>query len=936
MEHGMRWFLICLTLTFSHGVLRTQPPEKPAASRAVADLLRSPRETIRTLYFSQIAYDFIPAVIDDAVACLELSGHPGITDAEAVLMALDLEAILNDIDLPVNSAPEHPEGDTVIAHDSEGFRIVLQRGMDGLWRFDRDTVGRIPAMKRAMLIRVRNRQSEVASLRPGFTDAGTTMRRFFTNVFGGDFYGAANALDLSGLTPEERRERGPFLAQQLAFVIQRRGWVYFQEVASNPLAPPYTWNADRTGRIMIQRVPQSDGKDAWLFSRQTIQSLPRMYEATRSLPPDPRYVRLGVAVESPGGDASAGRKAPASVPAHLGSPREVLKGFFKAMDEADTNDARVRDSLEYLDLRAIAEQDRLVLGGKLASKLEALLRRAEIELASIPDTWNAPPQFLGEARNFHLELSRQPDGCWRFTEETMGRVPALFDKLSARDRLDRDGTGQFESARDTIVRFLTHANQKDPDRAAACLDLSEIPIAAQDDLGPILAVKLEHVLNRLGRIYIQEVPDDPEGPRYVHYRGELGRIIIARRLAEPRKGAWLFTTDTVQEIERMFWLVEDRPLHESLLQMPRVTSEPRPLEAPGVWLRLRLPSWAEMRLGPLDLYQWLGMPATLVLSWALATIVLSRLYHVVSWLLRRGGSELSVEFVQRKLRPLTWLTALQLFLYSLIILDIPMKLGVLIFPAEKFLMAFFMGWLGFELVDLVLAIYTNSELLNPHRSLGDLIVPVSMRLLKALVVILVAIYVIYQVGEGDLLGRFLTGLGVAGLAASLAAQDVLKSFFGTLLLIGERSFKIGDRILVGNLEGIVELVGFRSTRLRTGEDSLLTVPNSIIASASIDNMGARAHRRFRTNLQVAYATTPEKLTELVDKLRQSLSAHPKIRSDKVEVHIQRLAEKGIEIGLNMFLLPSDDAEELRLRDEIQTSVLRQAQALDVTIAPAAK
>ena len=60
--------------------------------------------------------------------------------------------------------------------------------------------------------------------------------------------------------------------------------------------------------------------------------------------------------------------------------------------------------------------------------------------------------------------------------------------------------------------------------------------------------------------------------------------------------------------------------------------------------------------------------------------------------------------------------------------------------------------------------------------------------------LLVATYVVYQVGQGDLLGRFLTGLGVAGLAASLAAQDALKSFFGTLLLIGRRSFKIGDRI----------------------------------------------------------------------------------------------------------------------------------------------
>src|SRR4029077_17052776 len=125
--------------------------------------------------------------------------------------------------------------------------------------------------------------------------------------------------------------------------------------------------------------------------------------------------------------------------------------------------------------------------------------------------------------------------------------------------------------------------------------------------------------------------------------------------------------------------------------------------------------------------------------------------------------------------------------------------------------------LGWRLMDLTMAFYTTTDLLHPHRNLSDMVVPGSIRLGKAAVLLAVATYVIYQVGEIDLLGRFLTGLGIAGLAASLAAQDALKSFFGTLLLIGERAFKIGDHILVGGQEGVVVEVGFRSTRLRTGE-----------------------------------------------------------------------------------------------------------------------
>jgi MscS family membrane protein len=196
------------------------------------------------------------------------------------------------------------------------------------------------------------------------------------------------------------------------------------------------------------------------------------------------------------------------------------------------------------------------------------------------------------------------------------------------------------------------------------------------------------------------------------------------------------------------------------------------------------------------------------------------------------------------------------------------------------------------------------------------------------------VYVIYQIGQGDLLGRFLTGLGVAGLAASLAAQDALKSFFGTLLLIGERSFKIGDRIIVGGMEGVVEQVGFRSTRLRTGEDSLLTIPNSVIANASIDNMGARSFRRFKASVLVHYRTPLDRVTALRDRLEHWLENHPGVRPDKVDVAIQRLADNGVELALGLYLAATDGAEERRLRDEINVEVLRAAEEEGVGLAAA--
>src|SRR5947209_8517255 len=167
----------------------------------------------------------------------------------------------------------------------------------------------------------------------------------------------------------------------------------------------------------------------------------------------------------------------------------------------------------------------------------------------------------------------------------------------------------------------------------------------------------------------------------------------------------------------------------------------------------------------------------------------------------------------------------------------------------------------------------------------------------------------------------MTGLGVAGLAASLAAQDALKSFFGTLLLIGERAFKIGDRILVGGTEGVVEQVGFRSTRLRTAENSLLTIPNAIIAAAPIDNMGARSHRRFSTTIMLSPDTPCERLREFRDRLRAWLDTQSITVQDKVDLHIHQITSQGVELSLSLFLTAASAAEETRFREAINYEIL---------------
>src|SRR5262249_20733462 len=159
--------------------------------------------------------------------------------------------------------------------------------------------------------------------------------------------------------------------------------------------------------------------------------------------------------------------------------------------------------------------------------------------------------------------------------------------------------------------------------------------------------------------------------------------------------------------------------------------------------------WLQVRAGALELYQWLGLVLAALASWAGARGVMAGVSRLVSWVLHRSGSALSTSFVAASPRPLTWLAAGPVFFLLLGGLDLPVAVAGSVFAAETFLLAGLTGWLGLRLIDLSLGIYTNSELLRPHRSLGDMIVPVSMRLSKTAVLLVVVTYMIYQVGQID-------------------------------------------------------------------------------------------------------------------------------------------------------------------------------------------
>jgi MscS family membrane protein len=178
----------------------------------------------------------------------------------------------------------------------------------------------------------------------------------------------------------------------------------------------------------------------------------------------------------------------------------------------------------------------------------------------------------------------------------------------------------------------------------------------------------------------------------------------------------------------------------------------------------------------------------------------------------------------------------------------------------------------------------------------------------------------------------LAGLGLGGIAFALAAQDTVKNFFGSVTVLLDRSFQVGDWVVVGDIEGTVEELGFRSTRIRTFYNSLITLPNSNLISAHVDNYGERRYRRWKTYLGVAYGTPPVTVDALCEGIRELVRRHPYTRKDYYHVYLNEFGAHSLDILLYIFFETPDWATELRERHRLAVDILRLARHLGVEIA----
>jgi len=327
--------------------------------------------------------------------------------------------------------------------------------------------------------------------------------------------------------------------------------------------------------------------------------------------------------------------------------------------------------------------------------------------------------------------------------------------------------------------------------------------------------------------------------------------------------------------------------------------------APGQGIRDQIPD--SLRSKPfltLELWQWIGL--VVLIGVAVAGDFLSRriLKPLVHRLVGRYLAEPSPDAVLATVRSAGLAIAAILFLLLLPLLGLEGKVLSVLSIAGKIVLIVGLVWAFWTTTDLI-----SKALLDRARgtrsALDDMIIPLCRKTAKIFVVALGLIYLADSLNVA--LAPLLASFGLAGLAVSFAARDTIQNLFGGLTIFLDHPFKIGDRILFGGYDGVIEEIRFRSTKLRTGTGHVVTIPNGKFTNDAVENASARPSIRRTLNLSIARDTPREKIAEAVDLVRGILEEedirdpiHPTIEGDDFPPRVY--FNDFTDDGLNLFAI----------------------------------
>ena len=219
-------------------------------------------------------------------------------------------------------------------------------------------------------------------------------------------------------------------------------------------------------------------------------------------------------------------------------------------------------------------------------------------------------------------------------------------------------------------------------------------------------------------------------------------------------------------------------------------------------------------------------------------------------------------------------------------------LKMLISKGFSLLFLYSIFWILLKLIDLIgIILYKKAEL--TENKMDDQLIPFIIEIARIMIYIF-AIFIIMGNVFNVNIAALATGLGIGGIALAMASKESLENLLGSFTIFFDRPFTVGDVVTVGSITGSVEKVGFRSTRIRTFDKSLVTLPNKKMIDAELDNLGMRPVRRVKFNVGLTYETSSDQIKAIVSDIQEMINNHPKTNQSG-KVRFQEFGSSSLDI-----------------------------------------
>jgi MscS family membrane protein len=428
-----------------------------------------------------------------------------------------------------------------------------------------------------------------------------------------------------------------------------------------------------------------------------------------------------------------------------------------------------------------------------------------------------------------------------------------------------------------------------------------------------LAIRLKQIYDGQGLyIYLNEIPTDSNYLDSAAYRNvftpfpkQLPDVYL-----EKVDGQWFYSEATVQAI-------------------PRIHKQVFPFGADKI-LNL-IPQGAQRKVLGIMIWQWfglfLGVGLGLLLYFVFARILNPIVGRISSS--RLYPSLIPKRLIRRLARLISFWIIVRLLRSFIPVLQMPVQINSVAIAFLKLMTILIFTVIGLRVVDVIMA-YVGRATQKTESKMDEQLVPLLTRALHA-VIFIIAIFSILNLFKVNVTA-LIAGISIGGLAIALAAQDTIKNLFGSFTIFFDKPFQIGDAVSFAGVDGSVEEVGFRSTRIRTFENSLVSVPNGKIADMVIDNYGLRIYRRYKTMITIAYGTPPHLIEQFVEGLRELVAHHPATRKDGVQIYLNGMSASSLDILFYIFFEVEDWTSELKAKHELLMAILQLADKLGIRFA----